>query len=81
MIPLGNGDGTFQDHVDYAAVELGDSALRLAIRDFNRDGNLDIAAFGGSVYLLPGNADGTTSRLEKRMAAGEFFPRRWPPPT
>jgi len=58
---LGNGDGTFQSHVDYAA-SLG--AYWTTVGDFNRDGNLDLIFVpGGSLYgklvLLLGNGDGT----------------------
>jgi hypothetical protein len=49
---LGNGDGTFQAGVIYAAT--GSSA---AVADINGDGKLDIITNGGSVLL--GNGDGT----------------------
>jgi hypothetical protein len=53
-ILLGNGDGTFQSHVDYA---LGTSGLSsVAVGEFNGDGNLDLVS--NSVILL-GNGDGT----------------------
>jgi hypothetical protein len=42
---LGNGDGTFQTHVDTATNESTNSCLGAA--DFNRDGKLDIAAATG----------------------------------
>ncbi len=64
---LGNGDGTFRQHVDYSA-QVGTSSL--AIADFNGDGHLDVAAVNacgvhlacqakGSVSVLLGRGDGT----------------------
>lgn len=56
---LGNGDGTFQTHLDYA---LGNGSISILTADFNGDGKLDIAAanYGGStVSVLLGNGDGT----------------------
>jgi hypothetical protein len=67
---LGNGDGTFQAHVDYAT---GPSANAVAVGDFNGDGKLDLvvsdgcaeitfngcADTSGSVSVLLGNGDGT----------------------
>jgi FG-GAP-like repeat/Abnormal spindle-like microcephaly-assoc'd, ASPM-SPD-2-Hydin len=59
-ILLGNGDGTFQAHVDYA-VGMGPSSVVAA--DFNGDGILDLAvrnqAPSNSVSILLGNGDGT----------------------
>jgi hypothetical protein len=56
-ILLGNGDGTFQNHVDYAK---GAAPVSLATGDFNGDGKLDIAYldFGGKISILLGNGDG-----------------------
>jgi len=51
---LGNGDGTFQPHVDYSINNPNDAYIVIA--DFNGDGKLDLAT--GSSILL-GNGDGT----------------------
>ena len=57
---LGNGDGTFQAHVDENIV--GSSA---ATADFDRDGKLDLAVVqngsAGNVQILHGGGDGTFS--------------------
>jgi hypothetical protein len=56
---LGNGDGTFQAHVDYGA---GDGPSSVAVRDFNGDGKPDLVAAnfrGNSVSVLLGNGDGS----------------------
>ena len=66
---LGNGDGTFQDQVRYAA---GDHPSALVAGDFNGDGRTDLAvANWGSddVSVLLGNGDGTF-RDQVRSAAG-----------
>jgi hypothetical protein len=58
-ILLGNGDGTFQAHVDYP---VGKGPLWAAVADFNRDGIPDLAVTNGSdntVSILLGNGDGT----------------------
>lgn len=64
---LGNGDGTFQPHTDYAGASLAQDTgypsegASLAAADLNCDGNLDIVATGpglGAVVWL-GNGDGT----------------------
>lgn len=64
-ILLGNGDGTFQAHVDYT---VGGYPLALTVADLNGDGFLDLAvansnstsgAAPGSVSVLFGNGDGT----------------------
>ena len=58
-ILLGNGDGTFQPPVQYAA---GDQPFSVVAADFNHDGNLDLAVANSlSDYLsiLIGNGDGT----------------------
>jgi hypothetical protein len=53
---LGNGDGTFQPQVFYAAVGTGGF---LAVADFDGDGNPDLAVAGAEVFIMPGNGDGT----------------------
>src|SRR5262249_44198592 len=58
-ILLGNGDGTFQSHVDYAT---GHGAASVVVADFNGDGTPDLAVsnyFDGTVSVLFGNGDGT----------------------
>jgi len=56
---LGNGDGIFQPHVDYA---VGVLPGRLVAGDVNQDGQVDLVAanyVGGAVHVLLGNGDGT----------------------
>jgi hypothetical protein len=57
---LGNGDGTFQKHVNYAA---GTGVTSVAVADVNGDGRLDLVAtnneVSGTVSVLLGNGDGT----------------------
>src|SRR6266436_876354 len=56
---LGNGDGTFQAPVNYAA---GANPTSVIIGDFNGDGKLDLAVAdlgGNNGNLLLGNGDGT----------------------
>ena len=55
---LGNGDGTFQQAVNYTVGEGPDS---VAVADFNGDGKLDLAVtnYAGSISILLGNGDGT----------------------
>ncbi len=58
-ILLGNGDGSFQPHLDYAT---GKNPSALAAADFNADGKLDLAivdAEDGSVSVLLGHGDGS----------------------
>jgi len=59
-ILLGNGDGTFQMHVDYA---VGMGPYSVAVGDFNRDGKLDLVVANYpsvfTVSVLLGNGDGT----------------------
>src|SRR5258708_30537153 len=56
---LGNGDGTFQPHVDYLA---GTQPWYIITADFNNDGKLDLAVANkgsNNVSILLGNGDGT----------------------
>ena len=58
-ILLGNGDGTFRPHVEYAT---GTGPWALTAGDFNNDGRLDLASVnntGNTVSILLGNSDGT----------------------
>lgn len=65
MILLGNGDGTFQPKVDYAA---GSNPSSVAVGDFNGDGRLDMVAAdatnsAASVLLQPGLVSGSDAVL------------------
>jgi hypothetical protein len=70
---LGNGDGTLQPAVTYAA---GSWPQFVVLADFNKDGHLDVAvanrAIGGSgwVNIFLGNGDGT---LRSPVSYGPFF--------
>jgi len=58
-ILLGNGDGTFQTHVDYP---VGNYPVGIEAADFNGDGKLDLAVVNdndNTVSILFGNGDGT----------------------
>jgi hypothetical protein len=79
-ILLGNGDGTFQPAVSYAA---GYSPSSVAVADFNGDGTLDLAvAIGGGngVSVLLGKGGGTfqavptysTGSFTASVAVGDF---------
>ena len=59
---LGNGDGTFQPHMDFG---VGVTPMSLAIADFNGDGKPDLAVtnanlgLGNTVSILTGKGNGT----------------------
>jgi FG-GAP-like repeat/Abnormal spindle-like microcephaly-assoc'd, ASPM-SPD-2-Hydin/FG-GAP repeat len=70
-ILLGNGDGTFQTHTDYAA---GGSPRSLAVGDLNGDGTLDLVApsYGNTFSVLQGNGDGTFRTPQSYPVDSEF---------
>src|SRR5208282_5667077 len=79
-ILLGNGDGTFQSHVDYS---VGSNPTGIASGDFNGDGKLDLVAVNNSsnsVSVLTGIGDGTfkshvdyaTGTGPSSVAVGDF---------
>ena len=80
---LGNGDGTFQAHIDYSTATL---PAWVAVGDFNGDGKLDVVTANGwnvqgyTISLLLGNGDGTfqshvefqTGSTPVSVSAGDF---------
>lgn len=57
-VVLGNGNGTFQDAVNYAV----GTTPGVALGDFNKDGLLDLITLNtnsGNISVLPGKGDGT----------------------
>jgi hypothetical protein len=66
MVFRGNGDGTFQDPVEYdLGIRGGESPTDVAAVDLNGDGHPDIAvldAWGGYVILMMNQGDGTFTR-------------------
>ncbi len=77
---LGNGDGTFQTHVDYT---VGTGPASVAVGDFNGDGKLDLAVANqnsNTVSILLGNGNGTfqthvdyaVGSASRSVAAGDF---------
>ncbi len=60
---IGNGDGTFQPHVDYPA---GTDAYRGGVGDVNGDGKLDVVVTSwftrNEYFVLLGNGDGTLQK-------------------
>lgn len=79
-ILLGNGDGTFKNHVDYSD---GGHPIAIALGDFNGDGKVDVVTvdeFVSSISILLGNGDGTlqnfvqysTGNHPVALATGDF---------
>jgi hypothetical protein len=77
---LGNGDGTFQNAINFAA---GHGPHSVAVGDFNGDGLEDLATANSgttSVSLLPGNGDGSfqsavnfaSGLFSSSVAVGDF---------
>src|SRR5205085_11797771 len=71
---LGNGDGTFQSHVDYAT---GTDPLSVAVADFNGDGKTDLVlanAADSTVGILLGNGNGSfQTYVDYRTGAEPFW--------
>ncbi len=73
-ILLGNGDGTFQAHKDYA---VGSNPSTVLVGDFNNDGKLDLAVRNegsGTIAILLGNGDGTF-RTPVEVPTGDGYGR------
>ena len=72
---LGNGNGTFQARTTYST---GTGPMRLAIRDLNGDGKLDLVVANGTnnVSVLLGNGDGTF-RPQVTYCHRTHIRRRW----
>ncbi len=77
---LGNGNGTFQSHVDYSFSGLAQPNSILA-SDFNNDGKPDVVVVNGSgATVFLGNGDGTlkppvaygSSNFATSVAVGDF---------
>ena len=77
---LGNGDGTFQNRVDYPT---GKGPVAIATGDFNGDGNLDVAVanqldntvsifFGDGTGVLTPKSKVTVGHLPTYIISGDF---------
>jgi hypothetical protein len=71
-VMLGNGDGTFQATRE---VEVGPGISEIAVGDFNRDGNRDLAISGDSaqLYRLYGIGDGAFVRQPTLTLIADTF--------
>lgn len=69
---LGNGDGTFAAPILYSTAILGAGPNRVAVADFNGDGNADIAVVleQGDPGIFYGQGDGTFSGPEPIIING-----------
>jgi hypothetical protein len=73
-ILLGNGDGSFQPHIDYAT---GKNPSALAAGDFNGDGKLDLAIVNSqdsSISVLLGQGGGTFKSQVVYQVSGAQLP-------